>query len=182
LSSVRWTCTVQPMLPDPDAIGSACCVDHDARRPCCRRVCASDMSRESRVSRLSRDSPLQRTSQIRRIAGTPRRSRHTHSQRSPLIKWIARVSLSSRKTRVQRSSRHQRTKPATGEAAATADGLRVAGFGSASGSLDIIPQSSANPPPPLHIRHTLLHHTFCHRLHDLAHRHRPAQNRTQLHR
>jgi hypothetical protein len=64
--------------------------------------------RGSRVSRLSQVSPLKLTWQIRRIARTPRGSRHTHSQRSTLIKWIARVSLSSRKTRVQRSSRHPR--------------------------------------------------------------------------
>jgi hypothetical protein len=63
--------------------------------------------------------------------------------------------------------------PATGKATATTDGLRVGVFGSASGFLDIISQSSTHRPSPLHLRQTPLHHTSCHRLHDLARRHRP---------
>ncbi len=50
---------------------------------------------------------------------------------------------------------------------------RVGGFGSASGFLSTISQSWANRPSPLHFRQTHLHHTSCHRLHDLAHTHRP---------
>ena len=102
-------------------------------------------------------------------------TRSTRSQRSTLIKWIARVSLSSRKTRVQRSSRHPRTPrtPRRERPPRRPMVCRVGGFGSASGFLDIISQSSTNRPSPLHLRQTHLHHTSCHRLHDLAHRHRP---------
>jgi hypothetical protein len=94
---------------DSDAIGSAWCVDHDAMRPRCRRVCA--LRHVARVASLAslQVSPVKWTSHIRRIARMPLGSRHTRSQRSTLIRWIARVSLSSWKTRVQRSSRHPRT-------------------------------------------------------------------------
>jgi hypothetical protein len=160
-----------PMLPDPDAIGSARCADHDAMRPRCRRYAHSVTSLRSRVSRRSQVSPLKRTSQIRRIARTPRGSRHTRGQRSTLIKWITRVSLSSRKVRVQRSSRHPRT-PRRERPLRRPMVCRVGGFGSASGFLSTISQSSTNRPSPLHIRQPHLHHTSCHRLHDLAHRHR----------
>lgn len=98
-----------PMAPDSDAIGSAKCVDHDAMRPCCRRICHSVTSRGSRVSRLARASLFKRTSRIRRIARMPLGTLSARGQRATLIKWIARVALSSRKTRVPRRSRHPRT-------------------------------------------------------------------------
>jgi len=124
--------------------------------PGARRPALSVTSRGSRLSRLSRVSPLKRTSQIRRIARMPLGSRRSRSQRATLINWIARVSLTTRRTRVQRSSRHPRTPrtPRRERPLRRPMVCRVGGFGSASGSLDIISQSSTNRPSPLRFRQT----------------------------
>jgi hypothetical protein len=181
VSSMRWTSYVKrevdlhnssnvAPIPTPlDPPGASILT------PCVRAAAAyalSVTSRGSRLSRLSRVSPLKRTSQITRIARMPLGSRRSRSQRATLINWIARVSLTTRRTRVQRSSRHPRT-PRRERPLRRPMVCRVGGFGSASGSLDIISQSSTNRPSPLRFRQTHPHHTSCHRLHDLTDRHRP---------
>ena len=167
-----------PPLPTP--LDPPCASIMHVIRPCCRRVCA--LSHVASVARLAsfaglRDSSGHRKSDASRACRLARG--RTRSQRATLIKWIARVLLTTRKTRIQRSSRHPRTPrtPRRERPLRRPMVCRVGGFGSASGFLDIISQSSINRPSPLHLRQThTASHTLVTAFIDLAHRHRRPRN------
>ena len=140
-----------------------------------------------RVMRMERIARTARTSRFRRTSPFSRRMR---AQRTPRGSRGSRYSLTSRF--FERTALY--THVASACAVESPCGQRqfgprcshprpwgqprrrvVAGgvFGSASEFLDVISQSSTYRPSPPHLRQTHLHHTSCHRLHDVAHRHRP---------
>ena len=160
-----------PMLPDPHAIGSAWCVNHGATRPCCRRVCA--LSRVARVASLASFAGFTLAADIANQTHRTRAAGHAaHAQSAFDADQVdcARVAVIAKDSRSAKFA--SSANPATGKPLRRPMACGVGGFGSASGFLDIISQSSTNRPSPLHLRQTHLHHTSCHRLHDLAHRHR----------
>ena len=157
------------------------------------------IARTARTSRFRRTSPFSRRMRAQRTPRGSRASRIQRTSRGSRTSRIQRTSRGSRTSRYSLTSRiFERTALYTHVASACAVespcGQRqfgprclhprpwgqprrrmVAGgvFGSASGFLDVISQSSTYRPSPPHLRQTHLHHTSCHRLHDVAHRHRP---------
>jgi len=143
--------------------------------PFSRRMRAQRTPRGSRGSRIQRTSRGSRTSRIQRTSRGSRTSRYSLTSRFSSAPRYTRTSrplaLWSHLAVSRNSVRAAHTRD--GRATAPADGLQGRVFGSASGFLDVISRSSTYRPSPPHLRQTHLHHTSCHRLHDLAHRHRP---------
>jgi hypothetical protein len=141
------------MSPDSDAVGSACCVDHDAMRRCCRRVCAP-----SHVARIA---------SLASFAGFTLEADMANQAHRAHAAWLATYAQSAfhadqvdcaRLALIAKDSRSAKfassANPATGKATATADGLQGRRLRRASGFLDITAQSFTNRPSPLHLRQT----------------------------
>jgi hypothetical protein len=111
------------MSPDSDAVGSACCVDHDAMRRCCRRVCAP-----SHVARIA---------SLASFAGFTLEADMANQAHRAHAAWLATYAQSAfhadqvdcaRLALIAKDSRSAKfassANPATGKATATADGLQ----------------------------------------------------------
>lgn len=170
-----------PVLPDPDASGSAWCVDHDAMSPGWRGVCAP--SHVARVATLAS------------FAGFPVEADLANQTHRAHAAWYAqsafhadqvdcaRLALIAKDSRSAKfASSANPASPATGKATATADGLQARRLRQRlrlpRHHLSVFRQSAISSPPPTND----LHHI------SLSPPSRPrAQasstlNRTQLHR
>jgi hypothetical protein len=163
------------MLPDPDAIGSARGVDHDAMRPRRRRVCA--LNHVAKVASLASFAGRTLDADIANQTHRAHTAWHAEYARSAFHADqvdCARLALIAKDSRSAKfASSANPANPATGTATSTVDGLQGRRLRQRLGllrhHLSVFHQPAISSPPPT----THLHHASCHRLHDLAHRHRP---------
>jgi hypothetical protein len=142
------------MLPDPDAFGSARCVDHAATRPPCRRVCA--LTHVASVASLASSASFTPVADI---------ANQTHCAHAAWLATFAqsachadqvdcaRLALIAKDSRSAKfASSANPANPTTGKATATADGLRGRRLRQRLGlprrHLSVFHQPAVSSPPP----------------------------------
>jgi hypothetical protein len=142
-----------PMLPDPDAIGSARCVDHNAMRPRCRSVCA--LSHVAKFASLASSAGCTLYADI---------ANQTHCAHAAWLATFAQSAFHADQVDCARLAHHARdarsakfassANAATGEATATADGLQGGRLRQRlrlpQHHLSVFHQPAISVPPPTH--------------------------------